>query len=83
MPQNGVSGVANGKSWVSMPLSWNRLIMLTPVTFLVFTLFINVPLMLLTSWLVPLYALSMLCIMVNCTCMASQYLSARPSWSVV
>ena len=83
MPQNGVGGVANGKYCVSMPLSQNRLIMLTPVTFLVLTLSINVLLMLLTSWLVALYALSMLCIMVNHTYKALQQLSARLSWSIV
>ena len=81
--QNGAGGLADGKPWVSMLLSRNGFTMLTRVTFLVFAFSINVPLMLLTSWLLALYAQSVLCIIVNRTCMALQHSYARPSWSIV
>ena len=50
MLQNGVGGFTDGKPWVSMPLikPLTDFIMLTSVTFLVFGLSTNVPLMLLS-----------------------------------
>ena len=75
MPQDGVGGLADGEPWVSMPLSRNGFTMPTRITFLVFRLFANVSLTLITSWLLTLYARSALCIMVNCICMASKQLS--------
>ena len=66
-----------------MLLSWNVFTMLTSVTFLAFRLAINVPLMILTSFLLALYMQSNFFIMANHTCMASQHSAARPSWSVV
>ena len=68
--QNDVDGLANGKHWVSMPLTWNAFTMLTRETLTVSGFSTNVPLMLLTSWLLGLYARSMLCIITNHTCMA-------------
>ena len=80
---NGAGGLADGKPWVSMPLSGKRFTMPTHITFLAFGLSINVPLMLLTSWLLALYAQSVFCIMANHMCMALQQSSARPSRDVV
>ena len=83
VPQNGASDLADGKPWVSMLLSWNGFTILSPVTFLVFRLSTNVPLMLLISWLLTLYARSLLSIMADHTFMTLQWLSARPSRSTV
>ena len=65
--QNDADGLANRKPWVSMLLSQNRFTLMTHVTFLVFGLSTNIPLMLLTSWLFALYARSTLCIKANGT----------------
>ena len=54
--RNSAGGLADGKLWVSMLLSWNGFTMLTRVTNLVFRISTNVPLALLTSWLLALYA---------------------------
>ena len=81
-PQNGTGSLADGKPWVSMPLSQNRFTLPTCVTFPAFGLSTNILLMLLTNWLFTLYARSVLCTMANHTSMASQQLSARPSWNV-
>ena len=54
--QNGADDSADGKPWVSMLLSWNGLTMLTHITFLAFGLSKNIPLMLIISWLLALYA---------------------------
>ena len=59
---NGAGCLADRKPWVSMPFSQNGFTMLTHVTFLAFKLAINVPLTLLTSWLLILYSQNMLCI---------------------
>ena len=67
-----MGGLADGKPWVSMPLSRNVFTMPTRVTNLVFGISTNVPLVLLTSWLLALYAQSVLCIMANRTYMALQ-----------
>ena len=80
---NSVSGLVDGKPCVSMPLNRDRFTMLTHVTCLAFGLSTKIPLMLITSWLLTLYAQIMLSIMANHTCMALQQLSARPSWSIV
>ena len=80
---NSVGDLADGKPWVYMLLSQNSFTMLTRVTFFAFGFSINIPLTLLTSWLLALYAQSKLCIMGNHTYMALQRSSARPSWSVV
>ena len=56
MPQNGVGDLADGKPWVSMPLSWNEFTILTRMIFLAFRLPTNVRLMLLISRLLALYA---------------------------
>ena len=69
---NGVGGLADGKRWVSMPLSRNGFTMPTCVTNLAFGISTNVPLALLTSWLLALYAQSAVCIMANRMCMALQ-----------
>ena len=58
--RNGVGELADGKPWVSMPLNWNEFTILTCVTFLAFGLSTNVCLTLLISWLLALYARSML-----------------------
>ena len=60
VPRNGVGDLADGKSWVSMPLSWNEFTIPTRVTFLAFGLSTNVPLTLLISWLLALHAQSVL-----------------------
>ena len=72
VPRNSVGGLADGKPWVSMLLSWNRFTMPTHVTNLAFRISTNVPLALLTSWLLALYAQSTLCIMANQTCIVLQ-----------
>ena len=79
--RNSASGVADGKPGVSMPLSCNGFIMLTCVTFLAFRLSINVLLMLITSWLLALYAQRALR-MANHMFMALQHSYAR-LWSIV
>ena len=81
--QNSVGDLADGKPWVSMLLNRNGFTMLTHVTNLAFRISTNVPLALLTSWLLKLYARSALCIMVNQTYMALQRSSAKPSLCVV
>ena len=81
--RNSVGGLTDGKSWISMLLSQNRFTMPTRVTNLAFGISTNVPLALLNSWLLALYARSALYIMANRTCMALQRLSARPSWCIV
>ena len=60
VPQNGAGGLAAGKPWVSMPFNWNEFTIPTHVTFLAFRLSTNIHLMLLISWLLTLYAQSML-----------------------
>ena len=60
VPRNGAGELADGKPWVSMPLNWNELTIPTHVTFLVFGLSTNVRLTLLISWLLALYAQSVL-----------------------
>ena len=71
------------KTLGSMLLSQNRFTKLTRITFLVFGLSINIPLMLLTSWLLAIYAQSVCCIMANHICIPLQHLSSRPSWSII
>ena len=83
VPWNSAGGLADGKPWVSMPLSRNGFTMQTHLTNLVFGISTNIPLVLLTSWLIALYAGSALCIMANQTCMALQQSSAKPSWCIV
>ena len=56
VPRNCADGLADGKPWVSMPLSWNGFTMPTHVINLAFGISTNVPLALLTSWLLTLYA---------------------------
>ena len=77
VPWNSAS---DGKPWVSVPLSWNRFTMLTHVTFLALGLLTNIPLTLITSWLLALYVRKVLCIIIICMLMASQN-RTRPSWS--
>ena len=60
VPRNGAGDLADGKPWVSMPLSWIYFIIPTRVTFLAFGLSANVRLTLLISWLLALYARSAL-----------------------
>ena len=79
MPLNSVVGLADGKPWVSMPLSQSGFTMPSDITFLVLVLSTNVSVMLVTRWLLALYVQSMLCIMANHTIMASEQLSARIS----
>ena len=79
---NDACGLADGKFWVSMPLSRNGFTMLIRLTFLAFGLSTNVSLMLLISWLLALYAQSTLWVMANHMYMALQQSSARPNWSV-
>ena len=78
---NIASDLADGKPWVSMTLSRKGFTMPTHVNFLALGLSTNVPLTLITSWLLALYARRVLYIMVNRKHMASQKLSARLSWS--
>ena len=61
---NGVGGLADGKPWVSMLLIWYGFTMQTRITFLAFT---KLLLMLLTSWLLALYARSVIYIIANHT----------------
>ena len=82
LPRNGAGSLADGKPWVSIPLSRNGFTMSTRVTFLAFGLSTNRSLTLLISWLLALFARSALCIMANRTCVASQHSPARPIWSV-
>ena len=58
VPWNSAGGLADGKFWVSMPLSWNGSTMPTRVTNLAFGISTSVCLVLLTSWLLALYARS-------------------------
>ena len=53
--RNCAGVLADGKPWVSMLLSWNVFTILTYVTNLSFGISTNVPLVLLTSWLLTLY----------------------------
>ena len=76
VPRNCVGVLADGKPWVSVPLSRNGFTMLTRIVNLAFGISPNVPLVLLTSWLLTLYAQSVLGIMANQTCMAMQRSSA-------
>ena len=46
VPRNGVGDLAEGKLWVSMPLSWNEFTIPTRITFLAFGLSTIVRLML-------------------------------------
>ena len=62
---NSAGGLADRNFWVSMPLNQNGFIMPTRVTNLAFGISTNVPLVLLSSWLLALYAQSTLCIMIN------------------
>ena len=72
VPQNCAGELADGKPRVSMPLSQNGYTMLTRITNPVFGISTNIPLALLASWLLALYARSTVCIMANPTCMALQ-----------
>ena len=54
--QNSAGGLANGKPWVSMPLSCNEFTILTRVTLLAFRFSTNVHLTQLISLLLALYA---------------------------
>ena len=83
VPWNSAGGLADGKPWVSKPLSQNGFTMLTRITNLAFGISTNVPLALLTSWLLALYTRSTLYFMANRTCMALQQSSAKPSWCVI
>ena len=56
VPWNSAGGLADGKHWDSMPLSQNGFTMPTCMTFLGFGISTKVPLMLLISWLLALYA---------------------------
>ena len=51
VPRNGVADLADGKPWISMPLSRNGFTIPTHVTFLMLGLSTIVPLTLLISWL--------------------------------
>ena len=57
---NGVGELTDGKPWVSMPLNWNDFTILTCVIFLALRLSTNIFLTLLISWLLALYARSVL-----------------------
>ena len=70
--QNSVGGLVGGKPWASMPLNWYGFTVLIHITFLAFESSTNILLIILTSWLLTLYAQSTICIMVNHMCMASQ-----------
>ena len=73
-------GLVDGKPWVSMPLSQNRFIM--PNLPWVQTLYIHTSDA--TNQLATcINVWSVLWIMANHMCMALQYSSIRPSWSVV
>ena len=76
MPRNSGDGLVNGKPYVSIPLSRSGFTMPIHVTNVAFRISTNIPLVLLTSWLLALYARSALCIMANRTCMALQQSSA-------
>ena len=52
--RSGAGSLADGKPWVSMPLSQNEFTMPTHISFLEFKLSTNVPLMVLISWLLTL-----------------------------
>ena len=78
VPWNSASDLADGKPWVSMPLSRKGFTMPTHVIFLALGLSTNISLILITSWLFALYARKALCIIVICMLMASQN-RARPS----
>ena len=54
--RNGAGFLADGKPWVSMPLIRYGFTIPTHLTFLAFGFSTNVLLMLLTSWLLALYA---------------------------
>ena len=82
--RNGVSRVPHRKFWISMSLGLKRSTIghadlrnfpFSPTIF-------KKPLTLLTSWLLAIYARSLL-YMANGMCMASQHSSARLNWSVV
>ena len=51
VPRNGAGELADGKTWVSMPLSWNEFTIPTRITLLAFGLSTNVRLTLPISWL--------------------------------
>ena len=72
MPWNGAGDLADVKPWISMPLSWNGFAISTRINFLMFGLSTNVPLTVLISWLLALYAQSALLIMADHMCMALQ-----------
>ena len=81
--QNGTVGLADGKPWVSMLLSWNGFTMPPCIAFLAFRLSTNAPLMLITVVLLSLYVCCVLSIMDNCICMSLPQSSVRTSYSVV
>ena len=56
IPRNGAGLLVDGKPWVSMLLIRYGFTMLTCLTYLAFGFYTNILLMLLTSWLLALYA---------------------------
>ena len=56
--RNGADGLVDGKPWVSMQLSRNIFTISTRLTFLVFGFSTNVPLTILTRWLLRLALLA-------------------------
>ena len=56
MPLISAGGLADGKPWASMLLSQKGYTMPTRITNLMFGISANLPLALLTSWLLTLYA---------------------------
>ena len=54
VPQNSAGGLTDGKHWLSMPLGQNGFTLPTRITNLAFGISTNVPLALLTSWLLAL-----------------------------
>ena len=58
VPRNRVGVLVDGKPWVSMPLNQNGFTMLTRVTNLAFGISTNIPLALLTSWLLEISVIS-------------------------
>ena len=54
--RNGTGDLADGKPWISMLLSWIGSTIPTRLAFLAFGLSTNIPLTLLISWLLALYA---------------------------